>query len=46
MRLVAPKRCDFDTEEDFLDALDAWNEAMDDMIAEAEEAWCEKRYSL
>lgn len=46
MRLVAPQRCDFDSEEEFLDAMDAWDSAMDDMIAEAEDAWCEKRYFL
>lgn len=45
MRLIAPKRCDFDTEEEYLDALDAWDDAMDDMIAYAEDVWCEARYS-
>lgn len=44
MRLIAPQRCDFDSEEEFQDALDAWDAAMDDMIAYAEDACCERYY--
>ena len=44
MRLTAPQMCDFDTYEEFLEAMEAWNDAMDDMIDYAEDAWCEKRY--
>lgn len=45
MRLIAPQRCDFDSLEEYEAALEAWNSAMDDMIAYAEDAWCEKRYA-
>ena len=44
MRLVAPQMCDFDTYEEFLEAMDVWDAAMDEMIEYAEDTWNDYRH--
>lgn len=42
--LIAPIRSDFDNEEDYILACEAWDDAMDSFIMWAEEDYCERNY--
>ena len=42
--LIAPIRSDFDNEEDYILACEAWDEAMDNYIMMAEEEFCDRIY--
>lgn len=44
MRLSAPQRRDYDSEEDYHRALEAWEDAMDDYVNQLQEEELIKRY--
>jgi hypothetical protein len=44
MRLSAPQRRDYDSEEDYQRALEAWEDAMDDYVNQLQEEELIKRY--